>query len=122
MKKILIVEDDLKSCKLVRDLLEVLGFTTIEADNGVTGVRMAESDKPDLILMDVQLPHMNGVDATRALKSNSVTSKIPVIGVSAHSMRGDDAKMLNAGADGYISKPIDTRLLIKTIKDILKID
>ena len=108
-KRILIVEDDSKNLKLVRDLLQVSGYVTLEATNGKLGVEVAKEQKPDLILMDIQMPVMDGLQAARLLKADEETKKIPIIALTAYAMKGDEEKMLQAGCDGYIPKPIDTK-------------
>ena len=112
---ILIVEDDPKSLKLACDLLQVFGYTTIEATDGEQGVELAKSRKPDLILMDIQMPKMDGLEATRILKADTITKNIPVLALTAYAMKGDKERILEAGCDGYITKPIDIQELLKEV-------
>ena len=111
-KTILIVEDDTKNMTLFRDLLQVSGYSIIEANDGKQGVELARAKKPDLILMDIQMPEMDGLEATRILKADATTSNIPVIALTSYAMKGDREKMLEAGFDGYLSKPIDIKELL----------
>ena len=118
-KVILIVEDDAKNLKLFRDLLQVSGYTTLEATDGKQGVELAREEKPDLILMDIQMPVMDGLEATKLLKNDDVTKDIPVIALTAYAMKGDEEKMREAGFDGYISKPIDVKGFLKKISEVI---
>jgi CheY-like chemotaxis protein len=118
-KVVLIVEDDAKNRKLVRDLLQVKGFATIEAENGKAGIEMAVTEQPDLILMDIQMPVMDGVEATRILKSHPDTREIPIVALTSYVMPGDEERMLKAGCDAYIAKPIDTRKFIGKVQEFL---
>jgi two-component system cell cycle response regulator DivK len=119
MKKILIVEDNEKNRILVRDILQHFGYETIEAINGEEGIRMTQEHKPDLILMDMQMPVMDGFKAIKALRADPGTEKIKIIAVTSFSMKGDREKAIEAGADDYLSKPINTRNLIKVVRRIL---
>ena len=105
-KVILIVEDDPMSLELFRDLLEVSGYTTLEATDGRQGVELAKEKKPDLILMDIQLPVMDGLEATSILKADPATKNIPIIALTAYAMEEDEERALQAGSDGYLTKPI----------------
>ena len=118
-KVILIVEDDGKNLKLFRDLLQVSGYTTLEATDGKQGVELAREKKPDLILMDIQMPVMDGLEATKLLKNDDVTKDIPIVALTAYAMQGDEEKMRKAGFDGYISKPIDVKGFLKKISEII---
>ena len=104
---ILIVEDDPRNMKLFRDLLQVNGYTTLEANNGKLGVELARENQPDLILMDIQMPIMDGLAATRVLKADPATASIPVIALTSAVMAGDREKAILAGCDGFMAKPID---------------
>jgi two-component system cell cycle response regulator DivK len=114
-KVILIVEDDVKSMKLAKDLLLVSGYETIEVVNGLEAVRMAVEQQPDLILMDMQLPGMDGFRAAGILKANEKTSAIPIIALTAYAMKGDDEKVREAGCEGYLTKPIRVQHFLGTI-------
>ena len=118
-KVILIVEDDAKNLKLFRDLLQVSGCTTLEATDGEQGVELAREKKPDLILMDIQMPVMDGLEATKLLKNDDVTKDIPIVALTAYAMQGDEEKMRKAGCDGYISKPIDVKGFLKKISEVI---
>jgi two-component system cell cycle response regulator DivK len=107
--RILVIEDNVLNLELVTDLLEANDFAVWQARTAEEGLRLARDLRPDLILMDLSLPGMDGLAATKAIKSDSATSHLPVIALTAHAMRGDEALALGAGCDGYLSKPIDTR-------------
>ena len=108
-ERILIVEDNLKNRKLVRDLLQFHGYTILEAESGEVGVQLAREHQLDLILMDVQLPGMDGQTAMQSIKSEAHTATIPIIALTALAMRGDKERLLAAGFDGYLDKPIDIK-------------
>ncbi len=118
-KVILIVEDEQKNLKLIRDLLQKFGYTTIEATDGKQGVEMAKATNPDLILMDMQMPVMDGLAATRILKADPTTSNIPIVALTANAMKGDEEKIREAGCDGYIAKPVDIKELLKEVSKYL---
>ena len=117
---VLIVDDDPRSMKLSYDLLGVLGYTTLAASDGAQAVKMAKDYKPDVILMDIQLPVMDGLAATRQIKGDITTRNIPIIAATAYAMKDDEAKIAKAGCDGYITKPIDIQILLKTIEKHLE--
>jgi len=104
---ILIVEDNDKNLKLARDLLRHDGLRTLEADTAATGIALAEQHVPDLILMDIQLPDMDGVAALGRLRASAATRSIPVVALTAFAMAADRERLLAAGFDGYMAKPID---------------
>ena len=118
-KVILIVDDEPKNLKLVSDLLQVFGYKTIEATDGKQGVALARARKPDLILMDVMMPVMDGLEATRILKADATTMDIPVLALTSYAMKGDKERILQAGCDGYIAKPLDIQELLKTVEEYL---
>ncbi len=118
-KLILIVEDEPRNLTLLRDLLQVSGYNTIEATDGKQGVELARTKKPDLILMDVQMPKMDGLEATRILKADATTSNIPVLALTSYDMKGDKERILEAGCDGYLAKPIDIKELLKIVAEYL---
>lgn len=118
MKKILIVEDVDLNLDLLVQLLED-DFELVSARDGANGVEMAGKEHPDLILMDMSLPVMDGWEATRLIKTNQRTSSIPVIGLSAHAMDGDAEKALAAGCDAYLTKPVDDELLFQKLDEFL---
>lgn len=114
-KKILVIEDNQHNMKLVRALLKLGSYQMLEADNAEKGIELARRHRPDLILMDIQLPGMDGLEATRAIKQDSQTKDIPIVALTAYAMAGDDEKALNAGCTAHISKPLDTRIFLDTI-------
>jgi len=119
MKKILIVEDNEDNMELLLQILED-DYDIVEATNGEEAIIVAQKEKPDLILMDLSLPVMDGWEATRRLKANSELRAIPVIALTAHAMSGDKEKAISAGCDGYVSKPIDMDKLMEVINFVLK--
>ena len=119
-KLILIVEDDPKSLKLFRDVLQVSGYATLEATDGRRGVQLAQEKKPDLVLMDIQLPVMDGVEATAILKADPATRDIPIIALTAYAMEEDQERVIQAGADGYLSKPIRIQRFLEEVKEYLE--
>ncbi len=114
-EKILIVEDNPMNLELATDLLEAAGYVVIQAGSSEEGIELARAEFPDLILMDVGLPGMNGLEATGVLKQDPATKDIPVIAITAHAMKGDEEKALAAGCAGYLTKPIDTRAFPKMV-------
>jgi two-component system cell cycle response regulator DivK len=118
-KRILVIEDTEDNRRIVRDLLTNAGFELIEARDGETGIAMAAEHLPDLILMDIQLPIVNGYDATRRIKANPATRHIPVIAVTSYALSGDEAKAVDAGCDGYIAKPFSPRNLLAKVREFL---
>ena len=118
-KVILIVEDEPKNLKLVGDLLRVSGYTTIEVTDGKQGVELAKDKKPDLILMDIQMPIMDGLEATRILKADAATKNIPVLALTSYAMKEDKERIFEAGCDGYLAKPIDIQELVKEVAKYL---
>ncbi len=119
-KKILIIDDNPMNVELASDLLEVNGFQVLQAEDASTGIELARNERPDLILMDIQLPGMDGLQATRILKEDVATRGIPVVALTAHAMKGDEENVLKAGCVGYISKPIDTRKFPGKVEGFLK--
>lgn len=118
-KRVLIVEDQEDNRAILRDLLSKSGYDLIEATNGEEGVALAQSQRPDLILMDVQLPIIDGYEATRRIKSNAELRSIPVIAVTSYALSGDEAKARAAGCDAYVAKPFSPRLLLAKIRKYL---
>ena len=116
---ILIVEDNEKNRKLVRDVLQHTGYKTLEAETGEDGVRLAQESSPALVLMDIQLPGMNGIEALGRLRADAKTKKIPVIAVTASAMTHDRAKIMSAGFDGYQSKPINVKEFLVAVREML---
>ncbi len=118
-KKVLIVEDNELNMKLFHDLLEAHGYATVETSDGQAVLDIARTEKPDLILMDIQLPEISGLDVTRRLKSDEELKSIPVIAVTAFAMKGDEQKIREGGCEDYISKPISVTGFIETIQKYL---
>jgi CheY-like chemotaxis protein len=114
-KKILIIEDNLLNLELAADLLELNGFVVFSAQTAEEGLRMAREIMPDLVLMDWGLPGMDGLSATRELKTNPATRHLTVVGLTAHAMKGDTEIAFKAGCDGYLTKPMDTRTFIENV-------
>jgi CheY-like chemotaxis protein len=118
--KILVVEDNEKNRTLIRDILLYRGYEVIEAENGEKGVEQAKKHVPDLILMDIQMPVMDGFKAIAILKSDPATNSIRMIALTSFAMKGDKERFLEAGFDDYIAKPINTRALPELVKKYIK--
>jgi two-component system, cell cycle response regulator DivK len=118
-KRILVVEDQEDNRRIIRDLLMSAGYELIEATDGETGVRLSESERPDLILMDIQLPVLDGYEATRRIKQNLELRHIPIIVVTSYALSGDDAKAQAAGCDAYVAKPFSPRQLLAIVRKLL---
>jgi two-component system, cell cycle response regulator DivK len=116
---ILLVEDNDKNRKLVRDVLTVKGYRLVEAENGEDGVRLAQEHHPALILMDIQLPGINGIEALRQLRADAATAGIPVMAVTASAMTHDRQAIMAAGFDAYQSKPISVRPFLELVREVL---
>ncbi|MCK4339034.1 MAG: response regulator [Candidatus Cloacimonetes bacterium] len=114
-KKILVVEDNPINMELVVFLLETNGYSVLKATSAKEGIEIAKKETPDLILMDIGLPGMNGLVAAKILKNDTRTKKIPIIATTSHAMKGDEEEIRNAGCEGYITKPINTREFPKEI-------
>jgi two-component system, cell cycle response regulator DivK len=117
---ILLVEDDSKSRKLVRDLLTVKGYTLVEAETGEEGVRLAQERRPSLVLMDIRLPGIDGIQALERLRAEVATREIPVMAMTASVMAGDRRKVLDAGFDAFLSKPIKIRDFLAAVEELLE--
>ena len=118
-KRILMVEDTEDNRQIMRDLMSMTDYDLIEAVDGADGVAMAALHKPDLILMDIQLPVMDGYEAARRIKADPALRHIPIIAVTSYALSGDEAKTLAAGCDGYVAKPFSPRLLLAKIREFL---
>ncbi len=116
-ERVLVVEDNEKNMRLVRDVLQASGYTTLEATTGEEAVELALSQAPALVLMDVQLPGIDGVEALDRLRDDERTASIPVLALTAQAMRGDREQFLEAGFDGYLSKPMDVVELINAVRE-----
>ena len=117
---ILVIEDHAPNATLVVDLLSFHGFRVTWAADGEKGLEMLKADRPDLILMDIQMPKMDGFTLTRQLKADDATKSIPIVALTARAMVGDAEQALAAGCDGYLTKPVNTRELPKTVKRFLQ--
>jgi CheY-like chemotaxis protein len=118
--EVLVVDDRVINLRLIRAVLENRGFTVRGAGSAEEGLAMVRQRPPDVILMDISLPGMSGLEATRILKAEPSTRGIPVVGLSAHAMKGDAEKALAAGCDGYVTKPIDTRTLASYLTELVE--
>jgi two-component system cell cycle response regulator DivK len=115
-EQILVVEDNEKNMKLFRDVLQAKGYRTLEATTGARAVELTTEHEPDLVLMDVQLPDIDGLEALGRLRAEERTASIPVLAVTAQAMHGDRERFLAAGFDGYLSKPVNILDLVATVK------
>lgn len=118
-KRILVVEDQADNRRIARDLLTKSGYTIIEAKTGEEGVTLAATEHPDLILMDIQLPVIDGYEATRRIKANPALQHIPIIAVTSYALSGDDRKAFAAGCNAYIAKPFSPRALLAKVREYL---
>lgn len=119
-KVILVIEDQEDNRRIMRDLLTSANYKIIEAVTGEEGVRSAETNRPDLILMDIQLPDFDGYEATRRIKAIPALSSTPIIAVTSYALSGDDIKAFEAGCDAYVSKPFSPRALLKKIQEFFQ--
>ena len=119
--KILIVEDNEKNRTLVKDVLEYHGYEVIEAGNGKEGIKMAKENNPDLILMDIQMPVMDGIAALNILRKDPEMKGVKIIALTSLAMKGDKEKVMEEGFDDYIAKPIDIRRLPELVKKALEV-
>ena len=119
-KTLLVVEDDAMNMKLMRCLLSIHKYRVLEAQDGETGIEMARRFLPDLILMDIKLPGIDGLSATRMIREEPLLAKLPIIAVTSHAMRGDEERVRQAGCTEYLSKPIKTSVLLDAVERMLK--
>ena len=119
MKTILIVEDNEKNMKLARDILRAKGYATLEAVNGLDGVTLALQHKPDLVLMDIQLPDINGIEAFERIRANADTAQVPVIAFTASVTVNDRSRIGDAGFDAFLGKPINLKEFLETVRRVL---
>jgi len=117
-ERILIVEDNEKNMKLFRDVLVAMGYRTLEATTGGDAVDLASEHTPDLVLMDIQLPDLDGVQALQRLRAEARTASIPIVALTAQAMHGDRERFLEAGFDGYMSKPVNVHDLIEMVRQL----
>ena len=122
IKTILVVEDNELNMKLVRDLLKIAKYLVLEAMDAESGIEQIRKQRPDLVLMDIQLPGMDGLCATKIIKEDPSLKDIPIVALTSYAMQGDEEKALEAGCRGYIAKPIDTRKFLETVSQYLKVD
>jgi two-component system cell cycle response regulator DivK len=118
-KRILVVEDTEDNRRIIRDLLTSFGYELIEAADGAEGVALAEKERPDLILMDIQLPVLDGYEATRRIRAIPDLAQVPIIAVTSYALSGDEAKTREAGCDGYVAKPFSPRQLLAKVREFL---
>ena len=118
-KTVLVVEDNELNMRLFCDLLDAFGFQTLQCRDGAKAVELTRKHKPDLIIMDIQLPEVSGLDITRWLKDDDKVSHIPVLAVTAFAMRADEQRVREAGCEGYLSKPIQIATFIKAVEALM---
>ncbi|MDP1961192.1 MAG: response regulator [Reyranella sp.] len=118
-KKILVVEDTEDNRQILRDLLGMAGYDMIEAHDGAQGVAMAAEHRPDLILMDIQMPVLDGYEATRRIKADPALAGIPIVAVTSYALSGDEQKARDAGCNDYIAKPYSPRQMLAKVREIL---
>ncbi len=116
---VLIIEDNPLNVELASDLLTAAGFVIRTTNTAEEGVRVAREWRPDLVLMDINLPGMDGLSAARVLRADPATSQLTIVGLTAHAMKGDEGIALGAGFDGYLTKPINTRTFVATISELI---
>jgi CheY-like chemotaxis protein len=120
MKRVLIIEDNENNMELISFILEAADYETIAAMDGLTGVEKAITEQPDFIILDIQLPDIDGLEVLTRIRATEATEKIPVIAMTSYAMAGDRERMLNAGCNGYIEKPIDPERVVSQIEAVLK--
>lgn len=120
IRKVLLIEDNLMNMELATDLLEAAGYEVLKAERAEVGIALAVTEQPDIILMDIALPGMDGLEATRRIKNDDRTNHIPIVALTASAMLGDDDRARSAGCCGYIAKPIDTRMFAKTVASFME--
>ena len=119
---ILVIEDNELNMKLVKGLIKIGKYRMLEAMDAESGIQLLRTHRPDLILMDIQLPGMDGLSATKIIKDDPSLKDIPIVALTSYAMQGDKEKALEAGCVGYIAKPIDTRKFLKTVSQFMKYD
>jgi CheY-like chemotaxis protein len=119
-KTVLVVEDNALNMKLVRSLLKIRNYGVLEAVDAETGIQLTRKHRPDLVLMDVQLPGIDGLKATQIIKGDPALKDIPVVALTSYAMQGDEEKAVKAGCTGYITKPLDTKAFLETIDEYLR--
>lgn len=119
MKKILVIEDNENNLYLIKFILEKNGYQVVEAKDAKTGIKKVSSEKPDLIIMDIQLPDLSGLEATKKIRASKANSKIPIIAITSYAMVGDKEKALAAGCTSYIEKPINPETVMDELRKFL---
>jgi len=119
MKRALVIEDDENNMKLITFILEKNGYGTIRAENGKTGIELAIKEKPDFILLDIQLPDMDGQEVLKEIRKSKIDGEIPIIAVTSYAMSGDRERLIGAGCNGYIEKPIDPVNIMNQIRKVI---
>ncbi len=119
MEQVLVVEDNEDNMKVITFILEKSGYKTLQAEDGRTGIALALKEEPDFVILDIQLPDMNGMDVVKAIRKSERIKNTPVIAITSYAVEGDRERMLSGGCDGYIEKPIDPVNIIKQIREIL---
>ena len=120
MKKVLVIEDNENNMELITFILEANNYETIRAETGQQGIYMAINDRPDFILLDIQLPDIMGTDVLKAIRKNKSCDTIPIIAITSYAMAGDRELLLNAGCDGYIEKPIEPMIVMDQIENVIQ--
>ncbi len=118
-KTILIVEDNELNMKLFHDLLETQGYKTLQTRNGIDAIALARKHRPNLIIMDIQLPEVSGLDVMKWMKEDAAFENIPILAVTAFAMKGDEERILHGGCDAYMSKPISIALFLETVRQLM---
>jgi len=119
MKRALVIEDNEDNMKLITFILEKNGYGTIRAENGKMGIELALKERPDFILLDIQLPDMDGLEVLKELRRSEMNGEIPIIAITSYAMSGDRERLLEAGCNGYIEKPIDPVIIINQIREVI---
>jgi CheY-like chemotaxis protein len=120
MKRGLVIEDNEDNMQLITFILEKNGYSTIRAENGRMGIELALKEKPDFIILDIQLPDMNGLEVLKEIRSSKANKKIPIIAMTSYAMSGDREKLIEAGCSGYIEKPINPEIVIDQIREVIE--
>ncbi|MDO9527582.1 MAG: response regulator [Syntrophales bacterium] len=119
MKRALVIEDNADNMKLITFILEKNGYGTIRAENGKRGIELALKEKPDFILLDIQLPDIDGLEVLKEIRKSEIDGEIPVIAITSYAMSGDSRRLIEAGCNGYLEKPIDPVTIMNQIREII---
>lgn len=122
MKKVLVIEDNKDNLKLITYALKRSGYEVVAAKTGEEGIELALRERPFFIVMDIALPGIDGLEATRRIRESAINDTIPIIAITSHAMQGDRERIVAAGCNGYLEKPIDPLTVVATIQDILKVE